>query len=190
MSFKQKKSNRCCPLVIQGWYISRVRRVFQLRVGLGYWKNILGWVGLGTGYLYQIPIQLGIIGYCNLDREFAEYLPYFLYFLIFDILYTAPLLWRENVMVASTKSKIKVNFSREETDCFQIEFYFQRQLCRAQSALEKQQMLGALGMRLTPPTGCISLKHTQSYFLHICSMCISVLPNVLEPICQQRSIWT
>ena len=71
-----------------------------------------------------------------------------IWYLIYSNLYTAPLLWRENVMVASTKSKIKVNFSREETDCFQIEFYFQRQLCRAQSALEKQQMLGALGMRL------------------------------------------
>ena len=75
LSQKKCKNNRCCLLVIQGWYISRVRRVFQLRVGLGYWKNISGWVGLGTGYLYQIPIQLGIIGYCNLEREFAEYLP-------------------------------------------------------------------------------------------------------------------
>ena len=46
-----------------------------------------GRVGLGIGYLYQIPSQLGIMGYWNLDRVFAEYLPYFLYFLISIILF-------------------------------------------------------------------------------------------------------
>ena len=42
---------------------------------------------VGFGYLYQIPSQLGNMGYWNLDRVFAEYLPYFLYFLISIILF-------------------------------------------------------------------------------------------------------
>ena len=101
MSFKPKKmqkqqmlpSGNTRLVYIQGqtgFSTSGRARVLKKYFGLG--------IGLGTGYLYQIPIQLGIIGYCNLDREFAEYLPYFLYFLIFDILYTAPLLWRESVI--------------------------------------------------------------------------------------------
>ena len=36
--------------------VVRVRRVYQLRVGLGRF-------GLGSEYLYQIPNQLGIMGY-------------------------------------------------------------------------------------------------------------------------------
>ena len=40
-------------------------RVFQLRVGFGYWKKLLGRVrfGFGFGYWYHILNQSGIIGY-------------------------------------------------------------------------------------------------------------------------------
>ena len=38
-------------------------RVFQLRVGSGSGIEKIFWVGSGIGYLYQIPSQLGIIGY-------------------------------------------------------------------------------------------------------------------------------
>ena len=49
---------------------ARVLKNISGRVGLG--RVGSDWVGLGTGYLYQMPFQLGIIGYCNLDRKFAE----------------------------------------------------------------------------------------------------------------------
>ena len=38
-------------------------RVFQLRVGSGSGIEKIFRVGLGIGYLYQIPSQLGIMGY-------------------------------------------------------------------------------------------------------------------------------
>ena len=70
----------------------RVRRVGLFNFGSGrvrVLKKYLGSgrVGLGIGYFYQILSQSGIIGYWNLDRVFAEYLPYFLYFLISIILF-------------------------------------------------------------------------------------------------------
>ena len=38
-------------------------RVFQLRVGSGSGIEKIFQVGSGIGYLYQIPSQLGIMGY-------------------------------------------------------------------------------------------------------------------------------
>ena len=73
LAFKKIRNRK--PLIGN---VVRVRRVYQLRVGLGRF-------GLGSDYLYQIPSQSGIIVYWNLDRVLAEYLHYFLYFLIYDI---------------------------------------------------------------------------------------------------------
>ena len=70
------------------WYNQgQTGRVFQLRVGFGYWKNISGRVGLGIGYLYQIPSQLGIMGYWNLDQVFA------LFPILSNIYYLIWLIW-------------------------------------------------------------------------------------------------
>ena len=67
--------------------LDRVRRVGFFNFGSGSGIEKIFRVGSGIGYLYLIPSQLGIMGYWNLDRVFAEYLPYFLYFLISIILF-------------------------------------------------------------------------------------------------------
>ena len=73
LAFKKIRNRK--PLIGN---VVRVRRVYQLRVGLGRF-------GLGSDYLYQIPSQSGISGFWNLDRVFTEYLPYFLYLLSYLI---------------------------------------------------------------------------------------------------------
>ena len=55
LSQKKCKNNRCCLLVIQGWYISRVRRVFQLRVGSG--LGIEKIFRVGSGWVPGICIK-------------------------------------------------------------------------------------------------------------------------------------
>ena len=52
-------SNQITTTLNQG----QTGRVFQLRVGAGSGIEQIFRVGLGIGYLYQTPSQLGIMGY-------------------------------------------------------------------------------------------------------------------------------
>ena len=51
-------------------------KVFQLWVGFGYWKKLLGRVGFGFGYWYHKFNQSGIMG---LDRVLGWYFPFLSY---------------------------------------------------------------------------------------------------------------
>ena len=57
--FISMEDENMCTKKVQG----QTGRVFQLRVGSGSGIEKIYRVGLGIGYLYQIPSQLGIMGY-------------------------------------------------------------------------------------------------------------------------------